>query len=402
MSRSRIVIGVVIVLILSTVGYLGYQNYLAPLPPTPTAAAVEAQPESPAIVTAEGKIVPARDATLAFRLAGRVAEVLVEEGGAVKEGEALIRLENADLQAAVAQAEAALSLAEANRNAVLAGARAQEIESAEKQLSAANATVSQASAQLAQLQSGATPDQIAAAQAAIAQAESAQKQAQIAYDKIIENIKFLAGPTEEQARFQLNAANENLAAAQAALTQLQAGADDDAIKAAQATVWAAAAQRDAVEAQLELLKSGATDEQRAAAEAQVAQARAALDAAEAQLAQTELHAPFAGTVVSLNVEVGEVVAPGAPALVLADLSQWRVKTSDLSETDVVLVRPGQTAAVTLDAFADQTFNGVVTEIGSLAETNRGNTTYPVTILLDPAEVTLLWGMTAFVDISVGK
>jgi hypothetical protein len=58
--------------------------------------------------------------------------------------------------------------------------------------------------------------------------------------------------------------------------------------------------------------------------------------------------------------------------------------------------------VTLDAFADLTFNGVVTEIGSLAETNRGNTTYPVTILLHSAEVTLLWGMTAFVDIDVEK
>ena len=400
MSRSRIVVGVVVVLILSILGYLGYQNFLAPQPPTPTAAAIEAQPESPAIVTAEGKIVPARDATLAFRLAGRVAEILVEEGGTVKEGDALIQLENADLQAAVAQAEAALSLAEANRDAVLAGARAQEIESAEKQLSAANATVSQASAQLAQLQSGATPDQIAAAEAAIAQAESAQKQAQIAYDKIIENIKFLAGPTEEQSRFQLNAANENLTAAQAALVQVQAGADDDAIKAAQAVVWAAAAQRDAIKAQLDLLKSGATDEQKAAADAQVAQARAALDAAEAQFAQTELRAPFAGTIVSLNVEVGEVVAPGAPVLVLADLSQWQVKTSDLSETDVVLVRPGQTVAVTLDAFADLTFNGVVTEIGSLAETNRGNTTYAVTIELDPIDTPLRWGMTAFADIEV--
>jgi multidrug efflux pump subunit AcrA (membrane-fusion protein) len=402
MSRSRIVVGVVVVLILSILGYLGYQNYLAPEPPTPTAAAVEAQAESPTIVTAEGKIVPARDATLAFRLAGRVAEILVIEGGVVKEGDALIRLENADLQAAVAQAEAAVSLAEANRDAVLAGARAQEIESAEKQLSASNAAVAQASAQLTQLQEGATPDQIAAAQAAIAQAEAAQKQAQIAYDKIIENIKFLAGPTEEQARFQLNAANENLAATQAALTQLQAGADDDAIKAAQAAVWAAAAQRDAVEAQLELLKAGATDEQKAAADAQVAQARAALGAAESQLAQTGLRAPFVGIVISLNIEVGEVVTPGAPVLVLADLSRWRVKTSDLSETDVVLVRPGQTVAVTLDAFAGQTFSGVVTEIGSLAETNRGNTTYPVTIQLVATDVTLRWGMTAFVDINVEK
>jgi len=402
MSRSRIIVGVVVVLVLSVLGYLGYQNYLAPAPPTPTAAAVQAQADSPVIVSAEGKIIPAREVTLAFRLAGRVAETLVKEGDVVKKGQVPIKLENADLQAAVAQAEAALSLAKANRAAVLAGARSQEVEAAEKQLSAANATVAQASAQLAQLKEGATQDQIAAAQAAIAQAESVQKQAQIAYDKIVENIKFLAGPTEEQGRFQLNAANENLAAAQAALTQLQAGANAESIKAVQAAVWAAAAQRDAINAQLDLLKAGASDEQKAAAEAQVAQAQAARDAAEAQLAQTELQAPFAGTVVSLNAEVGEVVTPSAPVLVLADLSHWQVKTNDLSETDVVLVHPGQTVTVTLDAFADQTFSGIVTEIGSLAETNRGNTTYPVTLQLDAAGVTLRWGMTAFVDIDVQK
>ncbi|MBI3242078.1 MAG: efflux RND transporter periplasmic adaptor subunit [Chloroflexi bacterium] len=402
MSRSRIIIGIVVVLSLSALGYFGYQNFLAPAPPTPTAAVIQAQASSPAVVSAEGKIIPARDATLAFRLAGRVAEVLVKEGDAVKKDEAVIRLEAADLQAAVAQAEAALSLAKANRDAVLAGARSQEVEAAEKQLSAANATVAQAAAQLAQLKEGATQDQIAAAEAAIAQAESAQKQVQIAYDKIIENIKFLAGPTEEQTRFQLNAANENLTAAQAALTQLQAGANGESIKAAQAAVWAAASQRDAVEAQLDLLKAGASDEQKEAAEAQVAQAQAALEAAQAQLAQTELRAPFAGTVVSLNVEVGEVVAPSVPALVLADLSHWQVRTNDLSETDVVLVQPGQAVTITLDAFADQTFSGTVAEIGSLAETNRGNTTYPVTIQLDATDVTLRWGMTAFADINVEK
>nr|MBI2904659.1 HlyD family efflux transporter periplasmic adaptor subunit [Chloroflexota bacterium] len=71
-----------------------------------------------------------------------------------------------------------------------------------------------------------------------------------------------------------------------------------------------------------------------------------------------------------------------------------------SETDVVLVRSGQKATVTLDAFAGQSFGGAVTEIGALAETNRGNTTYAVTIALDPTTTGLRWGMTAFADISV--
>jgi HlyD family secretion protein len=65
-----------------------------------------------------------------------------------------------------------------------------------------------------------------------------------------------------------------------------------------------------------------------------------------------------------------------------------------------VVRPGQSVTVTLDAFGDQTFHGVVTEIASTAETNRGNTTYAVTIDLDPTDAPLRWGMTAFVDIDV--
>jgi multidrug efflux pump subunit AcrA (membrane-fusion protein) len=66
----------------------------------------------------------------------------------------------------------------------------------------------------------------------------------------------------------------------------------------------------------------------------------------------------------------------------------------------VLVRPGQPATVTLDAFGDRTFQGVVTEVASIAETNRGNTTYAVTIDLDPTDAPLRWGMTAFVDLQV--
>ncbi len=403
MTRSRILIAIVVIAALAVVGYFGYfgyRNYLAPLPPTPTASAASATAEPPSRVAAEGKIIPARDATLAFRLAGRVAGVPVHEGDAVKAGDVLIRLEDADQQAAVAQAQAALALTKANRDALLAGARTQEVTAAEKQLSAANAAVAGASAQLAQLQQGATADQIAAAQAAVAQAESVQKQAQLAYDEIQKNIKYLAGPTEEQGRFTLNAANESLAAAQAALDQLLKGANDEAVKAAQAAVWAAASQRDAAKAQLELLQAGASAEQIAAADAQVAQAQAALQAAQAQLSQTVLRAPFDGTVMSLATDVGEVVTPAAPLVVLADVSRWRMKTTDLSETDVVLVHSGQKATVTLDAFAGQSFGGAVTEVSALAETNRGNTTYAVTIALDPTTAALRWGMTAFADISV--
>jgi hypothetical protein len=77
-----------------------------------------------------------------------------------------------------------------------------------------------------------------------------------------------------------------------------------------------------------------------------------------------------------------------------------MRTSDLAENDVVLVQVGQRASVTLDALADASFSGTVTDIAALAETNRGNVTYAVTIELEPADAPLRWGMTAFADIDV--
>lgn len=416
MSRTRILIGLVIVAVLAGLGYVGYQKYLAPAQgaPTPTSnAGRSTTPEAPSVVSAEGRIVPARDATLAFRMAGRVEKISVKEGEAVKEGDVLIQLESADVragvaqaQAAVAQAEAAVALAQAQLDQITAGPRLEEIAAAEAQVKAASNAVGQAVAQRDQVAKGPTDDALAAAEAQLAQAQVQRKEAEDAYQRLIDSK--LHGWMEEQAILRVNAANEAVAAAQAAVDQIKAGASPELVQAYNSAIGVAAQQRKAAEAQLALLKAGATKAQVDAAMAQVDQAKAGLEAAkaalaaaQAQLDQATLKAPFAGTIVSLSTEVGEVVTPGAPVLVLVDESKWRLKTNDLSETDVVLVRLGQSATATLDAFGDQTFHGVVTEIASIAETNRGNTTYAVTIDLDPTDAPLRWGMTAFADIDVG-
>jgi len=415
MSRTRILIGLVIVAVLAGLGYVGYQKYLAPAQgaPTPTGnASLSTTPEAPSVVSAEGKIVPARDATLAFRMAGRVEKISVKEGEAVKEGDVLIQLESADVQAgvaqaqaAVAQAEAAVALAQAQLDQITAGPRPEEIAAAEAQAKAASNAVGQAVAQRDQVAKGATDDAIAAVEAQLAQAQVQRKEAEDAYQRLMDSK--IHGWMEEQAILRVNAANEAVAAAQAALDQLKSGASPELVQAYNSAIGVASQQRKAAEAQLALLQAGATKAQVDAAMAQVDQAKAGLEAAkaalaaaQAQLDQATLKAPFAGTIVSLSTEVGEVVTPGAPVLVLVDESKWRMQTNDLSETDVVLVRPGQSVTATLDAFGDQTFHGVVTEIASIAETNRGNTTYAVTIDLDPTDAPLRWGMTAFVDIDV--
>ena len=136
--RARLLLGGGGLLVLVGLAYGVYRQFLAPLPATPTpASGAPAAAEAPTVVTAEGKILPAREATLAFRLSGRVAVIPVKEGQTIKTGQVLVQLEDADLKAAVAQAEAAVALAQANLNQILAGPRPEEIAAAEAQYKAA-------------------------------------------------------------------------------------------------------------------------------------------------------------------------------------------------------------------------------------------------------------------------
>src|SRR5439155_12739214 len=115
----------------------------------------------PTLVSAEGKIVPLQDATLAFRMAGRIKRIAVKEGDTVRKNAVLIQLEADDLQAAVSQAEAAVALAQAQLDQVVAGARPEESAMAEGEYKAAQSGVGQAVAQRNQGTNPATLDTVA-------------------------------------------------------------------------------------------------------------------------------------------------------------------------------------------------------------------------------------------------
>ena len=123
----------------------------------------------------------------------------------------------------------------------------------------------------------------------------------------------------------------------------------------------------------------------AQAEARVAQAKAQKDSSDKHITQnqanltrvsdvlqkTTYEAPFDGVITNLPVREGETVvigiqnSPGSTLMTLADMS---VITSEVKvdETDIVNVRLGQSAEVTIDAIPHKTFHGVVSEIGDNA------------------------------------
>ena len=128
------------------------------------------------------------------------------------------------------------------------------------------------------------------------------------------------------------------------------------------------------------------------------QAKARWDSAEANLAQVTLSAPFDGTIVDLTVLPGELVQVNQVVLVLADLNNLQITTTDLSERDIARVKLGQSVSIYIEAL-DQTISGKVIQISPKSETVGGDVVYPVTIQLDEQPDGLLWGMSAEVEIS---
>lgn len=115
------------------------------------------------------------------------------------------------------------------------------------------------------------------------------------------------------------------------------------------------------------------------------------------LANAELRAPYSGTITNLDLKVGEYTSAGEPVVTIADVSQWVVKTKDLTEIDVVNIQEGQLVTVKLDALPDMEFNGNVLSISQEYSENQGDVVYEVTILLTDVDPAMRWGMTTVVS-----
>jgi HlyD family secretion protein len=200
--------------------------------------------------------IEAVDAQLGFKIPGRVVERVVDEGGRVKAGQLLARLDDAELACE-------LDL----RRAELAGAEAV----------------------LAELEAGTRPQEIAAAEAAVRSAEAEQERAQLEFRR------------QQELR-----ASDAVAARE--------------FEAAQAQIRVAEARVAELRQRLALLREGPRRETIAQARARVAQAQAALALGETRLANTRLESPLSGVVLEKHAEPGEFVAAGAPVLTVADTS----------------------------------------------------------------------------------
>ncbi|MGB7876813.1 MAG: efflux RND transporter periplasmic adaptor subunit [Anaerolineales bacterium] len=328
------------------------------------------------VIVAEGRLEPIHYVDIAFNANGTVSEVLVSEGEQVSEGQVIARLENSEAkQSELANAE------EAFLQAQLA------FDSAE-----------------------------AAALGKLAEANEGARKAQYEFDnfnipsEIVDMgtrdaLNYTQGKLDEaRANYEpYRYSNPNRGTGKEYKKRLDdAWADyNRAIRwtTLEASLESAKAELAQAQKEYDTLSGGSDSDEKALAEAQFEAARANLAAARAALEDVELHAPFDGTVAGLKVKSGEAVTPGQVAVSVADFSGWIVKTTDLTELDVVEISEGQDVAITLDAIPGSELNGKVKTIGQNYTQQQGDVVYEVTVELTDALPNMRWGMTAVVKFS---
>ena len=408
------------------------------------------------VVSVTGELVPATRATLSHKQGGIVQEVLVEPGDGVQQGQALLRLDDADLQVALQIAQEQVAAQQAALDRLLAGAtdqviaradrqNAQQIARAEVVLRIKERQLAQAGVQdpaddvaIARAQIGRLQTQLAQVRAQDPEAEVDLAQIELERRKIAlddtqdEYNKALDRPWEDQSirdgwakqleQMQLNyrAAQARLDGASAArsahavglrvldaqLQEAQIGLSQaiDAQTAYSMTLSILADEVEAAKLDLQHLRAWDNPYRDKATAPEIAQVEALLDGArgsvrqiEQKIAETVVRAPLDGVVGAVTVRVGELVSPGQPLATVGDLGTLRVETTDLDEIDVVRVFLDQDVIVTFDALPDHVFDGRVSRISPMAESGSG-VHYTVVVEIDDMNPTLRWGMTAFVDI----
>lgn len=134
------------------------------------------------------------------------------------------------------------------------------------------------------------------------------------------------------------------------------------------------------------------------ADASVVRARTNLDLARQRLEDATVRAPTAGTIIERPVSEGMVITSatsgasgGTTILKMADLTKVRMRAF-VNETDIGNIRPGQIATVTVDAFPNRRFVGVVEQVEPQAVVQSSVTMFPVLVSLNNSDAALKPGM----------
>ncbi|HEY9851310.1 MAG TPA: efflux RND transporter periplasmic adaptor subunit [Leptolyngbyaceae cyanobacterium] len=390
-------------------------------------------------ITASGTVVPVQTVNLSPKTAGLLADLRVEQGDVVKQGQIIARMDNEDIQAQLLQARARLDQAKASLDKVRAGNRPEEI-------AQARARLAQAQAQLAQARAGSRPEEIAQARARLAQAQAQLTSVQTANPQQIAAAEAQVNAAQvrtdlaktrvdryqslqqqgaitrdrfDEAMADYRTATANLEEARRRLAQVQLGTSPAEITQRQAAVKEAQqaldllqrgtrqeeiAQREAVvrEAQqaLDLLQRGSRPEDIAQARASVKEAEGRVAQIQVQLEDTIVKAPFDGVITQKYANVGAFVTPttsgsntaASTSTSIVAIARGLEILAKVPEVDIGNIKQGQAVEVVADAYPDQVFKGSVRLIAPEAVVDQNVTSFQVRVALDTGLDELRSGM----------
>ena len=305
--------------------------------------------------------IEADEIRLGSRVGGRVSLVHVQEGQEVAAGDVLVEFEPYDLLEREKELELSLAARQSQYEQYLAGFREEEI-------AQAKAKFDQLQARLDLLVAGPRQQEIEAARGRRALAESERRLAGQDYERLSKLAGSNATSQQEMdaAREALEAASANLVVRQQELDLLLAGTREEELRGAAASVEEA---RQA----WKLMQHGYRQEEIEQAKASRDAAQAALEAIRRQKEELRVKSPIDGRIEALDLQPGDMVAPGAPVLSMLDRNELWVR-SYVPQNRVV--RVGQHLRLSVDSYPDQSFEGVVTFVARQAEFTPSNVQTP--------------------------
>ena len=347
---------------------------------------VQAEPLAAEAVIAEGHLIPNEDLSLSFTVRGKVAEILVEEGQMVREGDVLIRLADREqAQAALAAAQLELTTAQQANDEFL---RTEGLVRADAWQVYMDMQVARADAEREweDLNLDNIDERIDDRKADVEDRKKDLDDARDEFDKYKD--------LDEENTSRKNA-EDDLERAQEDYNESIRDLEEEIREreTVRATLDQALANEAEARHQYELSLDGPNAEQLALLEARLNNAEAQVASAESNLANYELKAPFDGEVMDINVSVNETVGPETMAVIVADTGQWYIETSDLTELEVVDVIEGQNVNILADALPEVEMSGVVEEISQSFKSQGGDILYTVRIRVDDVDPRMRWGMT---------
>jgi HlyD family secretion protein len=298
-----------------------------------------------------------RHVELAFNNSERIADVLVQEGDHVWQGQVLARLDTRRLEPQVAQAEAQAAAQRQIVERLRHGNRPEEIAQAEAQAAAQRQIVER-------LRHGNRPEEIAQARANLESAKADAANARRQYERLKPLLdRPVGGAVSQQdvdnAKATWDVAEAKLVVTQKALALAVAGPRPEEIAEAEARLVA-------TQKALALTIAGPRPEEIAEAVARLQAAEAQLALLQQQLADAQLVAPVNSIVRTRLMEPGEMASPQKPVFSLAVTDPKWVRAY-VSEPDLGKVSHGMAASVAVDSFPERHFDGWVGFISPVAE-----------------------------------